>query len=83
MIKDKIDKEEIEKWLKKLETKLSKAKLKDENKKNFLENIKAYVKDCKYWMEKGDYVKAWEVISFAWGLFEAGEDLEVIEIYKD
>jgi hypothetical protein len=80
MIKDKIEKEEIEKWLKKLETKLSKVRLKDETRKNFLENIHAYVRDCKYWMEKGDYVKAWEVISFAWGLFEAGEEVGVIEI---
>jgi hypothetical protein len=79
MINDKIEKEEIEKWLKKLEVKLSKVKLKDEAKKSFLENIQAYVKDCKYWIERGDYVKAWEVISFAWGLFEAGEELDVIE----
>ena len=78
MIKDRIEKEEIELWLKRLEAKLSGVKLKDEARKNFLENIHAYVKDCKYWLEKGDYVKAWEVISFAWGLFEAGEELEVL-----
>ncbi|MBU5688354.1 MAG: DUF357 domain-containing protein, partial [Candidatus Aenigmarchaeota archaeon] len=37
----------------------------------------AYVNDCKYWLKEGDYVKAWEVISFAWGLYEAGEEFEI------
>ncbi|MEM4367589.1 MAG: DUF357 domain-containing protein [Candidatus Aenigmatarchaeota archaeon] len=77
MIKDRIPKEEIEKWLEKLENKLSKTKLKDQSKKDFLNNIYAYVNDCKYWLKEGDYVKAWEVISFAWGLYEAGEELGV------
>ncbi|MEM5776884.1 MAG: DUF357 domain-containing protein [Candidatus Aenigmatarchaeota archaeon] len=77
MIKDRISKEEIEKWLIKLESKLNKTKLKDDTKKDFLNNIRAYVNDCKYWIDKGDYVKAWEVISFAWGLYEAGEELGV------
>lgn len=79
MIKDKIDREEIEKWIKKLEAKLQNTKLRDSKNQAFLDNIHAYVNDSKYWIEKGDYVKAWEVISFAWGLFEAGEDLEVFK----
>ncbi|MCS7134923.1 MAG: DUF357 domain-containing protein [Candidatus Aenigmarchaeota archaeon] len=79
MIKDKIPKEEIEKWLEKLEEKISKIKMKDETKQQFLDNLKAYVNDCVYWLEKGDYVKAWEAISFAWGLYEAGEYFEVFE----
>jgi len=79
MVKNRIEREEIERWLKKLEDKLNKARLIDEGRKDFLENIHAYVNDCKYWMDKGDYVKAWEVISFAWGLFEAGEEFGVLK----
>jgi hypothetical protein len=78
MIKDKISREEIEKWIKKLEIKLQSTQLKDSKYQRFFDNIHAYVKDSKYWIEKGDYIKAWEVISFAWGLFEAGEDLGVL-----
>ncbi|MEM5799759.1 MAG: DUF357 domain-containing protein [Candidatus Aenigmatarchaeota archaeon] len=77
MIKDKISKEEIEKWSNKLESTLNKTRLKDNTKEDFLKNIIAYVNDCKYWIKQGDYVKAWEVISFAWGLYEAGEELGV------
>ncbi|MCX8179062.1 MAG: DUF357 domain-containing protein [Candidatus Aenigmarchaeota archaeon] len=77
MIKDRIPREEIEKWMEKLEKKLKDVKISKEN-ENFVKNINAYVKDCKYWIEKGDYVKAWEVISFAWGLYEAGVELNFI-----
>ncbi|MBU5689506.1 MAG: DUF357 domain-containing protein [Candidatus Aenigmatarchaeota archaeon] len=77
MIKDRIPKEEIEKWMERLEKKLKDVKINKEN-ENFVKNIHAYVKDCKYWIEKGDYVKAWEVISFAWGLYEAGVELNFI-----
>jgi hypothetical protein len=82
MVKNRIEREEIERWLKKLEDKLNKARLMDERRKDFLENIRAYVRDCRYWMDKGDYVKAWEVVSFAWGLFEAGEELEVLKLER-
>ena len=77
MIRDRISKEEIEGWMFKLQEKLNHLKSNKQN-ENFIKNIHAYVKDCKYWIEKGDYVKAWEVISFAWGLYEAGIDLNFI-----
>lgn len=65
--------------MKKLEEKVKNVKMKDVSKNQFLENIKAYIRDCKYWVDHQDYVKAWEAISFAWGLFEAGEYLEAFE----
>ncbi len=72
MIKDRIPKELIEEWLNKLEKKVE--KIKDVKNDDFLKNIQAYIIDTKHFLEQGDYVKAWELISFAWGLFEAGEN---------
>jgi len=40
-----------------------------------LENIYAYIVDTEHFLKEGDYVKAWELISFDWGLFEVGEEL--------
>lgn len=75
-MKDKIPKEDIEKWLLKLKRELKYVKANDDRGKELLKNIKAYVYDTEYFLKENDYVKAWEAVSFAWGLFEAGVDLE-------
>lgn len=80
MIKDRIPREEIEKWLKRIKGKLKEVKPKDKKGEDFLKNVNAYVKDCEHWMKEGDYVKAWEVVSFAWGLLEAGIELGELQI---
>ncbi len=78
MIKDKISKELIEEWLTKLKKKVEKVKSVDEKGKELLKNINAYIIDTEHFLEKEDYVKAWELVSFTWGLFEAGERLEIL-----
>ena len=78
MIKNKIPKKLVGEWLTKLKKKTEKTKPIGRKGKEFLNNIKAYIIDTKYFLEEGDYVKAWEAISFAWGLFEAGEELEIL-----
>lgn len=79
MIKNRISRKEIEKWLNKIKDKLKDVKPKGKKGEEFLKNINAYVKDCDHWLKEGDYVKAWEVVSFAWGLLEAGIDLDIIK----
>lgn len=77
-LKNRISKKEIDKWLSKLKKEVKTMKPK-KNGKNLLKNINAYIYDCEYWIEKKDYVKAWEVVSFAWGLLEAGEELGALK----
>jgi len=79
MIKDKIPKELIEEWLTKLKKKLEKTKPIGKKNEEFLKNIHAYIIDTEHFLKQGDYVKSWELISFAWGLFEAGEELVKIK----
>lgn len=75
MIKDKIPKELIEEWLDKLNKKIEKIKPTDKKGEELIKNIQAYIYDTEHFLKEGDYVKAWELISFAWGLFEAGEEI--------
>jgi len=77
-LKNRISKKEIEKWLSKLKNEVKTMKPK-EGGKDLLKNIDAYIYDCEHWIEKKDYVKAWEVVSFAWGLLEAGEELGALK----
>ena len=79
MIKDKIPRELIEKWLEKLKKKLDKTEPIDDKGKELLKNIHAYIVDTEHFLEQRDYVKAWELISFAWGLFECGKELVKLE----
>lgn len=61
--------DEIEKWRIKIEDELKSLKS-IEDKKEVLENIKAYVRDSKYFYEKGDLIRAFEAIIWAWALLE-------------
>ncbi|MEM5792785.1 MAG: DUF357 domain-containing protein [Candidatus Aenigmatarchaeota archaeon] len=74
-IKDRIPKELVEEWIIKLKEKLKETKPKNKKNQEFLKNINAYIFDSEHFLREGDYVKAWELISFAWGLFEAWEEL--------
>ncbi len=78
-MKNRIPKEEIEKWLSKLKRELRGIKPSSKEGKEFLDNINAYIYDCEHWLREGDYVKSWELISFAWGLFEAAKEFKVLK----
>ncbi len=38
----------------------------------FLENITAYIHDCQYFLGKGDLIRAFEAIIWAWAWLEIG-----------
>jgi uncharacterized protein len=40
----------------------------------FLENISAYISDCQFFLEKGDLIRAFEAIIWAWAWMEIGLD---------
>lgn len=76
---DKITKQEIEKWLNKMEKKLENVKPKNDQGKEFFENINAYVYDCRHFMENEDYVRSFEAIIWAWAWFEIGEKFRILK----
>lgn len=68
--------EETKKWLEKLEDKLREI----EGERRFLENIKAYAKDCKYFLEKSDLIRAFECVVWAWAWLEIGLEVGKVAI---
>lgn len=62
-----------------MEKKVTKTKPLDKKGENLLRNIIAYIYDTKYFMKEGDYIKSWELISFTWGLYEAGIEMKKIK----
>ena len=69
-VEDELLKETL-KWIKKAEEAFSEI----EADLNFAENIEAYIKDSKYFLEKKDFVRAFECIIWAWAWIEIGEEL--------
>lgn len=60
---------ETEKWLKKME----KERPKVSGDANFLKNIDAYVSDSRHFLEKGDLIRAFEAVIWAWSQLEIGK----------
>tara|TARA_Y100000310_G_C20589880_1_gene767421 strand:+ start:847 stop:1080 length:234 start_codon:yes stop_codon:yes gene_type:complete len=74
-IEDELRKE-IAKWLPKAKAEVKKIKkVKDEG---FLTNIKAYIKDTEYFLEKGDLVKGFEAVVWAWAWLEIGKRKKIL-----
>ena len=38
----------------------------------FLENVSAYIRDCQYFLDRGDLIRAFEAIIWAWAWMEIG-----------
>ncbi|MEM5826139.1 MAG: DUF357 domain-containing protein [Candidatus Aenigmatarchaeota archaeon] len=62
-------KNETEKWTKRIEKELEEIK-REKEKEEIIKNIEAYVEDSRYFYNKGDLVKAFEAIIWAWALLE-------------
>jgi len=66
---------ETEKWLVRADERLSGCR----GDESFLSNIKAYISDSRYFLEKGDLIRAFEAVIWAWAWLEIGEELGRIE----
>ncbi|NOQ38217.1 DUF357 domain-containing protein, partial [archaeon] len=42
-------------------------------------NIKAYISDTQHFIDKGDLVRAFEAVVWAWAWLEIGKDVGVLE----
>jgi len=71
-------KEEIKKWTEKLGTSLDSAKALNNKGAEMLTNIKAYQADSIHFYEKGDLVRSFEALIWAWAYLEIGSELEII-----
>lgn len=60
--------EETLKWLGKAEDLFSDIS----GDERFIENISAYISDSRYFLEKGDLIRAFEAVIWAWAWMEIG-----------
>lgn len=74
-------KRETAKWTKRIERKMRKVRLKDASDKSQkqLENIRAYIDDSKYFTKKGDPIRAFEAIIWAWANLELGLQFGILK----
>lgn len=66
---------EIDRWSKKLDEKLMKVSSTDHRGKKMLENVHAYRKDSQHFLGKGDLVRSFECLIWAWAYLEIGLEL--------
>lgn len=66
---------ETEKWQKKAQELYARISGEDE----FLQNISAYIKDCQYFLEKKDLIRAFEAIIWAWAWMEIGLEKGILQ----
>jgi len=77
-------KKETEKWLSKLEKGRSRVHILKESKelKAVLKNLDAYISDTRHFLQKGDFIRAFEAIIYGWGILETCEHLGIVERKK-
>ncbi|MEK6852944.1 MAG: DUF357 domain-containing protein [Nanoarchaeota archaeon] len=80
-IEGKIDEQlinETKKWLSRLEDEIPKVKENEQN-KEFLKNINAYISDAKFYLKEGKLVYAFEAVVWAWAWLSILRDLKIVE----
>ena len=75
-------KDEILKMLEKIGPLTEKIDARDDKGEEMLENMKAYISDSKHFLGKGNYLKSFEAIVWAWAILEICEDLGVFKIKR-
>lgn len=70
---------EIEKWSKKLDDSLLGVSPSGEKGAKMLQNIRAYREDSRHFFGRGDLVKSFECLIWAWAILEVGKELEFLK----
>jgi len=71
---------ETRKFIDELKSKLGKVSVNDEKGEEMLSNIKAYIADSEYFIEKGDLIRGFEAIVWATAIFDTCKELGVLKI---
>ena len=79
-MRDKVELQEIDKWLKKIEDIIPKIEVNDPRGESLFTNMKAYISDCKHFRDEGDFVRSFEAVVWAWAIFEICRDLGVFSV---
>ncbi len=69
---------ETKKWLERIKLELKDVKAVNERGEEFLRNIEAYINDSEYFFEKGDLIRAFECVVWAWAWLEIGLKIGIL-----
>ena len=70
---------QVRKWLSKAENRYKTLRYRKKPDVDLLENINAYLLDTKYFMERKDWINAFEAVIWAWAWIEIGLELKILE----
>lgn len=81
-------KKETEKWLIRLQKERPLVRITasgplEKKSREALRNMDAYIKDTSHFLEKGDFIRAFEAVVWAWGILETLESMHLIELSKN
>ncbi|MCD6368041.1 MAG: DUF357 domain-containing protein [Candidatus Aenigmarchaeota archaeon] len=71
-------KNEIKKWANRLDHSLQNTKILTKKGIDFLTNIRAYQSDSLHFYQKGDLIKAYEALIWAWAYLEIGRQMGIL-----
>ena len=71
---------ETRKWIKELRSNLKKVNVNNGKGEEMLSNIKAYIADYEYFIEKGDLIRGFECAVWATAIFDTCRKLGVFKI---
>ncbi len=75
-------KNETGKWLLRIEGEIGWLKPSDKRGAESLKNIRAYIKDSRYFLERGDLIRAFEAVIWAWAICETARELRLLKARK-
>lgn len=70
---------ETEKWLGRMESEMKDIKANGNSAKKHFENMKAYISDSRHFLEKKDFIRAFECVVWAWSIYELCTELKIFE----
>jgi hypothetical protein len=70
---------EIEKWSKRLHESLPLVKPSGEKGEKMLRNIRAYHEDSEHFFRRGELIKSFECLIWAWAILELSRELEILK----
>ena len=81
---DKVLEQQTRKWLAKLEKEArgitpASSGVDPAKTRNSIANVHAYIKDARHFMEKGDFVRSFEAVIYAWGILETLQRLDLLK----
>ena len=69
---------ETEKWLLRAQEAMDAVSAQGVGGARFSANIEAYISDSRYFLEKGDLIRAFEAVIWAWAWIEISQDLGIL-----